>query len=75
VYYHLIDADGRRISMRQSGPNDGPVVAPNGPSNSTTVLEFVAGGQQGESLLRLTQQNAIDLIQGLVNFANTGTLS
>jgi hypothetical protein len=75
VYYHFTDAGGRAISMRQSGPNDGPVVAANGPSGSTTILEFVAGGQQGDGLLRLTQQNCVDLIAGIVAFANTGTLS
>jgi len=39
------------------------------------VLEFVEGGQQGNSLLRLTQQNCIDIIQAIMNFANSGTLS
>ena len=63
------------VSMRLSGPNDGPRAPANGPSLSTTVLEFVAGGQQGNSLLRLTQQNAIDLVQAIINFANTGSLS
>jgi hypothetical protein len=74
-YYHFTDADNRPASLRQSGPYDGPVVAANGPSGSTTVLEFVAGGQQGESLLRLTQQNCVDLVSAIVAFANTGTLS
>jgi hypothetical protein len=66
AYYHFTDAGGRVCSLRQSGPVDGP---------GTNTLEFVAGGQQGNSLLRLTQQNAIDLVQAIVNFANTGTLT
>ena len=65
-YYHFTDANGRVCSLRQSGPMDGP---------GANVLEIVAGGQQGDSLLRLTQQNAIDLVQAIVNLANTGQLS
>jgi hypothetical protein len=65
-YYHFTSADGKLCSLRQSGPNDGP---------GASVLEFVEGGQQGNSLVRLSQQNAIDLVQAIVNFANTGTLS
>jgi hypothetical protein len=53
--------------LRQSGPADGP---------GANVLEIVEGGQQGNVLVRLSQQNVIDLIStGLLNFANTGTLS
>jgi len=73
--YRITDANGQMVSMRQSGPNDGPRAPANGPSLSTTVLEFVAGGQQGQSLLRLSQQNAVDLVQAIVSFANTGALS
>jgi hypothetical protein len=73
--YHFTDANAQVCSLRQSGPNDGPMAVLNGPSNSTSVLEFVAGGQQGETRLRLTQQNCIDLLQAITNFANTGVLS
>jgi hypothetical protein len=67
-YYHFTDAGGKVCSLRQSGPGDGPSAA--GP-----VLEFVEGGQQGNSLVRLSQQNCINLVQAIVAFANTGTLS
>ena len=65
--YHFTDSDGKRITLRQSGPNDGP---------GTNVLELVEGGLSGNILIRLTQQNVIDIIStGLLNFANNGTLS
>jgi hypothetical protein len=56
------------MTLRQLAPSDG--------SAGASVLEFCAGGLQGEGLVRLTQQNVIDLISpGLLAFANTGTLS
>jgi hypothetical protein len=73
--YTFTDAGGRSVKLRQISPGpDGPGTVSLG--NSAAILEFAAGGQQGESLLRLTRQNVIDLIStGLLSFANTGVLS
>ena len=63
--YHFVGPGGQRYTMRQ-GAVEGPGV---------NILEFTAGGQSGEALIRLTPQNVNDLLAGLVNFANNGVLS
>jgi len=65
-YYHFTSAGGEIYSVRQVSPADGP---------GNPVLEIISGGQQGESRVRLTQQNAADLGTVISNFGSTGTLS
>jgi hypothetical protein len=55
-------------------------MASDGPGNNlgaarTPLLVISAGGQQGEVLVRLSQQNCNDIVATLATFANTGTLS
>ena len=69
---HFVDGDNQHVCLRMA--SDGPGIA-YGNTAKLPLIAFTLGGQQGVTVLRLTQQNVNDLLGGLVNFANNGVLS
>ena len=58
--YHLVAADGSRVTLRQLAPG---------------IIQLCEGPQGSASMTQLSQQNVNDVLAALVAFANTGTLS